>query len=210
MTKGGGLPQAAPTQMAGSLRPLLAQADNSDLTPRDCSPEAPRPRAGVPSGGCRLQSLGLGSGDREAERGRETLECAGRQAARFRSPQLRSALRTCTVGACPRAPLPLSCPLCPQRRRFFPNEPGTLEGASKAPSLERPYSAPLHPHPPHSLQPRPALRSSRPVPARPGSLHWAPPGPRPFAQPALPAAASSDPLRPSGAPYIPSSFLSTL
>ena len=97
MTKGGGLPQAAPTQMAGSLRLLLAQAGNSDRTPRDCSPEAPRPRAGVPSGGCRLQSLGLGSGDQEAERGRETLECAGRQAARFSCSTIEFFLLHCEV-----------------------------------------------------------------------------------------------------------------
>lgn len=76
----------APTQMAGSLRPLLAQAGNSDRTLRDCSPEAPRPRAGVPPGGCRLASLGLGSGDPEAERGRETLKGASEPAREVQKP----------------------------------------------------------------------------------------------------------------------------
>ena len=76
----------APTQAAGSLRPLLAQAGNSAHTLGDCSPEAPRPRAGVPPGGCRLRSLGLGSGDREAERGWETVNGAGGPARKVQKP----------------------------------------------------------------------------------------------------------------------------
>ena len=64
MTKGGGLPQAAPTQMAGSLRPLLAQAGNSDLTPKDCSPEAPGLGQGCPLEGVgfRAWASALGTG----------------------------------------------------------------------------------------------------------------------------------------------------
>ena len=119
---------------------------------------------------------------------------------------LHAALRACTVATCPWAPLPLSCPLCSQRKRFFQNEPGTGEGASRAPSLEQKHPAgptASLPTPRHNLQPHPAPLSSLPVPAQPGSLHCAPPGPRPFAQAALPVAASSEPPGPPGSPAAP-------
>lgn len=132
-----------------------------------------------------------------------------RQGCRWTSPRgpkrpwLHAALRTCMVATCPWAPLPLSCT---QRKRFFQNEPGRGEGASRAPSLEQkpptgPTASLLTPR--HNLQLRPTPLSSLPVPARPGSLHCAPPGPRPFAQAALHVAASSDPPGPPGSPVAP-------